>query len=702
MILAFALAGLGAAALKYYRTPPFYVSEAKLLVRYVLERSAIDSMESQSNRNNEAGIINSEIEILTSWDLATEVAEALGVERFGPEATEPVDVTTAAGIVKDGLRVSAVGGSNVIVVTYRNQDPKLAADVLQELVKRYFSKHLEVHRSLDAFEFVTQQTDLVRGRLRQTEEELKKLKGEAGILSLDDATGMINDSMKRCQQELLVAETQLAEQQARVNEFEKLLAIADKTESENRKQEASSEKVDASEVQQYQAIVERLSRLRSAELELLGKYEPGNPLVKSTRSQIEELDRQRRRMEERSPALLASVPASGQSTQSGIVEERARLAALVAKVNNLKEQQTVIQKQADRISEVGTRIDQLETEKQAEQENYKYHALSLEKARIDEALDPTKIPNINMVQKPSPPFGVPGYNKKVILGLAGGGLAFGLGLAFLIEIFLDRSVKRPVELEGAMRVPLFLSIPRLADRARPLLGFGDATKSSEEKSIQKAGTHAEVAPWAPSHFIRSYAESIRDRLILWFQLQNLTHKPKLVGVTGVAGGEGTSTLAGSLAASLSETGDGKVLLVDLNSGRSDVHPFLDGQPAFGLTEALEANGTMQPASDNLYMATGASLANDGGPRRLAPKQFYSMIPSLRASHFDYIIFDLPPVSRSSATLAMAGCLDKLLLVVEAEKTDRDQVKRTYSELVNARAKVSAVLNKVREQPGLGN
>jgi Flp pilus assembly CpaE family ATPase len=46
----------------------------------------------------------------------------------------------------------------------------------------------------------------------------------------------------------------------------------------------------------------------------------------------------------------------------------------------------------------------------------------------------------------------------------------------------------------------------------------------------------------------------------------LTHKPKLVGVTGMSEEGGTSTLAAGLAASLSETNDGKVLLVDVNLG----------------------------------------------------------------------------------------------------------------------------------------
>ena len=51
--------------------------------------------------------------------------------------------------------------------------------MLRELISVYFTKHLEVHRSADAFNFVAQQSDEVRARLNQTEEELKQLKGDA-------------------------------------------------------------------------------------------------------------------------------------------------------------------------------------------------------------------------------------------------------------------------------------------------------------------------------------------------------------------------------------------------------------------------------------------------------------------------------------------------------------------------------------------
>ena len=60
------------------------------------------------------------------------------------------------------------------------------------------------------------------------------------------------------------------------------------------------------------------------------------------------------------------------------------------------------------------------------------------------------------------------------------------------------------------------------------------------------------------------------------------------------------------------------------------------------------------------------------------------------------LFDMPPLSPTSPTLAMAGFMDKVLLVVDAGKTKRDVIKRGYQDLVNSRADVSTILNKTRE------
>jgi polysaccharide biosynthesis transport protein len=86
---------------------------------------------------------------------------------------------------------------------------------------------------------------------------------------------------------------------------------------------------------------------------------------------------------------------------------------------------------------------------------------------------------------------------------------------------------------------------------------------------------------------------------------------------------------------------------------------------------------------------------NAGPAQLGFKKFFDLMPNLKASDFDYIIFDMPPLTETSPTWGMAAFMDKVLLVVEAEKNNRDLLKRGYRKLAVERNNVSMVVNKVR-------
>ena len=56
---------------------------------------------------------------------------------------------------------------------------------------------------------------------------------------------------------------------------------------------------------------------------------------------------------------------------------------------------------------------------------------------------------------------------------------------------------------------------------------------------------------------------------------------------------------------------------------------------------------------------------------------------------------MPALNQTSMALATASYMDKVVLLAEAEKTNRQVVKRAYTELASVNANVSAVLNKLR-------
>src|SRR6266480_7777644 len=125
IILGFALLGIVAAAGIYFFYPTVYESDARLLVRYVLERSGVDPIDAMSGSARGGtgitndGVIAAEVSILTSWDLSVQVAEALGPNRVLPDAKAPT-VVGAAAAINSGLDTTTAKGSNIIGVAYQN------------------------------------------------------------------------------------------------------------------------------------------------------------------------------------------------------------------------------------------------------------------------------------------------------------------------------------------------------------------------------------------------------------------------------------------------------------------------------------------------------------------------------------------------------------------------------------------------------
>ena len=727
MILVMTLLGLLSAVAVYFFYPPEYVSQAKLLVRYVVERSGIDpTIDTTGARIAQMNdsVIASEVEILNSWDLAVQTAEAVGPKKLLPRASNPTAGEAAVQISK-GLVVNFEKGNNILFVSYKNRDPALAPVVLNELITRYFIKHLEVHRSAGAFDFVTQQTDQVRAQLNQTEDALRPLREKAGIISLASGTAALDADLAKTQDELQDAETQLAEQKARVQEIgadsgKEATAsspaaspaaargmerkVAENTRTVPEKKTASAPPVSTppskpqatnSDILKYQALLGQLQQLHQTEGVLRSKYTDANAIVQANQRQIKELEKQRRDMETAYPSLPDTVRSLGSGGSGGgnvgldPALEKTRLAGFEARVTALKQRLHDVKAQIDQLSDLRPQIAELERKEQLEEANYKYFQATLEKARIDEALDPSKMPNISAVQKASPPILETKSRNKLAGGLAMGGLAVGAAIALLLELILSRTVKAGSELENQLGVPLLLSIPYRNGRGSAL----PASQDSGGPPALPDANRLQIAPWDSGHFIRPYAEAIRDRLNLYFERHQMTHKPKLIGVTGLTGGAGTSTLAAGLAAALSEVHEGKVLLVDVKLGPGDVHPFFKGRPALSLPAVLQSNGKAESAAENLYLATVGS--NTGGLAQLGLKKFFEMMPNLKASDFDYIIFDMPPLTQTSPTLGMSGFMDKMLMVVAADETNRDVAKRSYRHLAAERKNVSVIFNKAR-------
>src|SRR5205814_3055969 len=295
------------------------------------------------------------------------------------------------------------------------------------------------------------------------------------------------------------------EEQAKVKQIERGGLPADLAETNTTKDNTPAPPTQAStkDTGDYQALVTNLTKLRETELEMSAKYTSENVLVKMNQAHIDDLENQKRNLEKKFPEL-ASMRAGG-SGQMDLRAERARLAGMKSKVDDLRRQRTELQDRMKQLADVGPQIANLERNKELEENNYKYYSGTLQKARVDEALDPSKMPNISAIQRPSPPGLVTTTRNKVALGIAGGGLALGLALALLSELVFSHTYKRRSEIELQLRSPVMLTISYQGRNGRRLrLPWKNGRRAGKETP---AKTKPNLAPWEVEHFIRPYSEA---------------------------------------------------------------------------------------------------------------------------------------------------------------------------------------------------
>ena len=713
-IVVFFVAGIAAAAVFYFTMPPVYQSEARLLVPYVLEQEARPVNPSGTEPQirlsdpNGGSIINSELEILKSFDLATNVADIIGPEKILARIGGGANQTKAAVVISMNVIVDAPKNSSIIRVAFRHSDREVVQPVLRQLIDSYEKKHVAIHRATGVFdEFLTQETDRRRGELVDTGDKLRKLKNEAGVISLEDSKKAIGEQTSKIQGELSTAEVELTERKAGLQELQK----RQPAKSDQAKVEVTSTSW-LEKTEEYKNLAAQLDSFRKKETELLSQFTVESEFVKSIRVQINTLEKRKKELEKENPLLARQ---SEQSSGAGAVSadpavEEMRIKALEAKIDKLKAQLETVRKEALKVYSAEDGIVQLQLQRELQETNYRYYQASLEQSRINDRLAAGKASNIKVVQEPSPPSKDSTRTHK-FMGIA---LAFGvfggIGLAFLMELVLDRSVRRPKDVTAKLNLPLFMTIPYFSRNGHsPLLerGAGEGVPTPPEleenpATITDAAEKAEdtdpaplgVAAWDARHELSAYYEALRDRLITHFEVNNMTHKPKLIAVTSCSRGSGVTSTAVGLAATLSETGEGNVLLVDMNLRQGAAHPFYKGKPACGLSDVLESE-KRNPAmvGEKLYLASLNEVA-DKLPRVL-PKRFSHLVPKLKMSDYDYIIFDMPAISQTSVTPKLAAFMDLTLMVIESEKTSRNVVEQATAMLAASRVSSKVVLNKYR-------
>lgn len=191
-----------------------------------------------------------------------------------------------------------------------------------------------------------------------------------------------------------------------------------------------------------------------------------------------------------------------------------------------------------------------------------------------------------------------------------------------------------------------------------------------------------------------------EKLKVMLSLEATRSDLRSVMLVSALGGEGVSTVTLGLASTMAEGARTGVLVVDLNSATPDLAGRLGVMPRSGLGELLAKEVTRSEAIveskvPRLSLLGQGKIRSDfshAGSLAL----FEELVKSARAE-FDFVILDGGSLDTCPDALLVAGRVDGVILIVQAERTSQDAIREASTRLNAAGANVlGVVLNRRRE------
>lgn len=163
------------------------------------------------------------------------------------------------------------------------------------------------------------------------------------------------------------------------------------------------------------------------------------------------------------------------------------------------------------------------------------------------------------------------------------------------------------------------------------------------------------------------------RTNLVFSLPENEDQCRMVGITSALLGEGKTTTSINLAYSLAEAGK-KVLLLEADMRLPSIAKRLELRRAPGLSNLLagisKETGTIQRSDmmDNLHIMVAGDIPPN--PSELLGTQRMKALVTALSKLYDFIIFDLPPITSVSDSLVLSQLLGGVIMVVRKNYCER--------------------------------
>jgi len=645
----------------------------QLIVPNVYEATALVKVE----RHTAGGVVGQEASQVSSVDdmdqvMATEIELALSepvlrpvVERYKLLPVKSNNDSSAlqqngpAPILLHSLKVTRPPSSYLIRISYRADNPKLAADVANA-VAQSLSEHAN-DTGKSSYEklsgLVAQDMSELRSKMQASAQQLAEYEKELNMVDPEQRVTILGARLAQLNTDLTSAQDERIRREAILAQVDNSNTLA----SAQAAQAAAQDPLLSEAVQRLNVARQQFTSVRSYYAEGHPEYVKAQKQVQEVEAQVNEL---KARAKERAAADYQQAQGREKRLFSVLQQTKAEADSLKARAYQYEE----LKGEADNDKKI---YDDLATRTRLAGINQQFHNAAVLLAA--QALVPHEpvFPNLLI-------------NLPVAVILSG-------ILGILIAVFasvLDNSFADGEEAASQLRVDVLAEIPH----AKGLLSIFPE-KGLAEGFARSAQLNA------------AYREAIRNLRAALNGVSSYRPIRSLV-ITSAVPGEGKSTTAAQLALAYAKTGK-RVLLVDANFSRPTLDPqllvcstrrkFKVASPV-GFTDVLKGKASCTDAIIQLAQP-GLSLLPAGRMSRTAADLISTRASAVLAKlcrDFDLVIVDAPPVLAASEAQELAGVADGVLLLTKAAETGAKQVSDAMSALSRARANVvGLVLNQVK-------
>ncbi|HXY06443.1 MAG TPA: polysaccharide biosynthesis tyrosine autokinase [Terriglobales bacterium] len=643
----------------------------QLVVPKVYEASALVKVE----RHTAGGVVGQEASQVSSVDdmdqvMATEIEMALSdpvlrpvVERYkllpAKSNSSASQQSGPAPILLRSLTVMRVPSSYLIRISYRDHDPKLAADVANAVAQSLSEHANDTGRSSyeKLSELVAQDMSELRSKMQGSAQQLAEYEKELNMVDPEQRVTILSARLTQLNTDLTAAQDERIRREA-------ILAQVDNSNSLASAQAAQA----AAQDPLLSEALQRLNVARQQFTSVRSYYAEGHPEYVKAQKQVQEVEAQVNELQARAKERAAAdyQQAQGREKRLSSVLQQTKAEADSLKTRTYQYEQ--LKGEADNDKKI---YDDLATRTRLAGINQQFHnatVLLAAQARTPrEAVFPKLLINL--------PVAV------ILSGI------LGILIAVCASV-LNNSFADGEEAASQLRVDVLAEIPYAKGLSSIFPEKGLAEGSARSAKLNAA-----------------YKEAIRN---LRAALNGVSsHRPiRNLVITSAVPGEGKSTTAAQLAVAYAKTGK-RVLLVDANFSRPTLDPqllvcstrrkFKVASPV-GFTDVLKGKASCSDAIIQLAQP-GLSLMPAGRISRTAADLISTRVSAVLAKlclEFDLVIVDAPPVLAASEAQELAGVADGVLLLTKAAETDAKQVSDAMAALSRARANVvGLVLNQVK-------